>query len=186
MEPQKKSTRTIGVIIGAIVILALAVVAYFAENKPTDQTATQNDMSAQGTDTTPTQNTQNTTTPATSQNIPTESAPATTVPSTPKKTVSVYKDGTYSATGSYMSLGGEDQIGVTVTLANDVITAVDATNMAGDRTSSRFQDRFISGYKAYVVGKKISDVHLTRVSGSSLTPAGFNNALAQIQSQAKA
>ena len=185
MEPQKNSTRTIGVIIGAVVILALAGITFFSEQKPTDQTATQNDIPAQGTDTTATQNT-TTSAPVTSQNIPTESVPATTTPSTPKKVASVYKDGTYSATGSYMSPGGEDQIGVSVTLANDIITAVDATNMAGDRMSSRFQDRFISGYKAYVVGKKISDVHLSRVSGSSLTPAGFNDALTQIKSQAKA
>lgn len=97
-----------------------------------------------------------------------------------------YKNGTYSATGSYMSPGGEDQISVTLTLKNDTITDVSVTPAAGDRTSERYQNRFISGYKQYVIGKNIADVQLTAVSGSSLTPIGFNDALAQIKAQAKA
>jgi len=36
-----------------------------------------------------------------------------------------------------------------------------------------------------VIGKNIADVQLSRVSGSSLTPEGFNNALATIKSQAQ-
>jgi len=85
-----------------------------------------------------------------------------------------------------MSPGGNDQVAVTLTLANDVIVDVTATPSAQDRTSQRYQSRFVSGYKQYVLGKNISDVNLTSVSGSSLTPIGFNNALAQIKAQAKA
>jgi uncharacterized protein with FMN-binding domain len=166
MEPQKKSTRTIGVIIGAVVILALGGTMFFLENQPIDS------MSAQP---------NNPAVPVT-EAVSTQSVPRDTT----KKSMLVYKDGTYSATGSYMSPGGEDQIAISLTLTNDIITDVTATNMAGDHTSARFEDKFISGYKQYVVGKKISDVHLTKVSGSSLTPAGFNDALAQIKSQAKA
>jgi hypothetical protein len=40
-------------------------------------------------------------------------------------------------------------------------------------------------YKQYVVGKKIDEVQLTKVSGSSLTPQGFNDALAKIKAEAK-
>lgn len=113
--------------------------------------------------------------------------PATTsIPMGDKKTASVYKDGTYSATGSYMSPGGKDLLGVTITLADDVITSVTVTNGAGDHTSDRYQEKFISGYKQYVVGKNIADVKLTKVSGASLTPIGFNDALSQIKSKAKA
>ena len=108
------------------------------------------------------------------------------VPKQTMPTASVYNDGTYTATGSYMSPGGEDQISVTLTLANDIITSVSAVSGAGDRTSQRYQNDFLSGYKQYVVGKNIATVDLTRVSGSSLTPAGFDNALAQIMAQAKA
>jgi uncharacterized protein with FMN-binding domain len=117
------------------------------------------------------------------------SAPAVSVPppaTVPKKTASVYKDGTYTATGSYMSPGGEDQITVTLTLANDVITAVSVTPAAGDWTSQRYQSYFASGYKQYVVGQNIDNVNLTYVSGPSLTPAGFDDAISQIKAQAKA
>ena len=92
----------------------------------------------------------------------------------------------YTATGSYMSPGGEEQIKVTLTLANDIITNAAVTSLAYDRTSQRYQGMFISGYKQYVIGKDISTVDLTYVSGSSLTPKGFDDALSQIESQAKA
>ncbi|GEM_PF-935077 len=112
----------------------------------------------------------------------TASVPPATVP---KNYASVYKNGTYSATGSYMSPGGYDQISVTLTLANDIITSVSVTPGAGDRTSQRYQDRFIAGYQPYVIGKNIADVNLDIVSGASLTPIGFNDALSQIKAQAK-
>jgi uncharacterized protein with FMN-binding domain len=118
-------------------------------------------------------------TPVTTTSTP---PPATT----PKNYTSVYKDGTYTAIGSYMSPGGPDQISITLTLKNDVITAISATSMAGDGTSKRYQDMFISGYKQYVVGQNIANVNLMNVSGSSLTPIGFNDAISQIMSQAKA
>lgn len=104
----------------------------------------------------------------------------------PTSVATVYKDGTYSATGSYMSPGGYDEIGVTLTLSKDIVTSVTATNGAGDGTSSRYEDRFISGFKSYVVGQNIADVYLTKVSGASLTPKGFNDAIAQIKTKAKA
>ncbi len=85
-----------------------------------------------------------------------------------------------------MSPGGEDQISVTLTLANDIITGISATEGAGDGTSRRYQNAFLSGYKQYVIGQNIANVNLTRVSGSSLTPIGFDDALAQIKAQAKA
>ena len=104
----------------------------------------------------------------------------------PKNSVSMYKDGTYSATGQYMSPGGLDKIAITLTLSNDIVTDVSATPEPGDNTSARYQDKFISSYKDYVVGRNIADINLTKVSGSSLTPKGFNDALAQIKAQAKA
>ena len=128
----------------------------------------------------------------------TDPSPAPVAPTTPetppgivsgtttKKSVSVYKDGTYSATGSYMSPGGQDQLGVTVTLVNDIITSAVVTNGAGDDTSERYQQKFIAGYKQFVIGKNITDVNLTKVSGASLTPIGFNDALSQIKAKAKA
>lgn len=121
------------------------------------------------------------------QPLPTPTpAPVITTKPLPTKTSTLYKNGTYSATGSYMSPGGYDEIGVTVTLKDDVITSVSAVNMAGDNTSSRYEDRFISGMNQYVVGQNIKDVYLTKISGASLTPKGFNDAINQIKVQAKA
>lgn len=95
-----------------------------------------------------------------------------------------YKDGTYTATGDYQSPSQAEQITITVTLKNGVITDTSATNGAPDPTSQKFQNQFISGYKQQVVGKNINDVTLSRVSGSSLTPTGFNDALSKIKTQA--
>ncbi len=105
---------------------------------------------------------------------------------TGKTVSSTYKDGTYTATGSYRSPGGQDQIQITVALKNDIITSVSAVPMAGDRESKEYQAKFISGYQSVVVGKDISTLKLGAVSGSSLTPIGFNDAITQIKTQAQA
>ncbi len=107
-------------------------------------------------------------------------------PAITNKSSYVYRNGTYSATGSYSSPGGQDQVAVTLTLANDIITSVSVTPQAGDRTSQRYISKFLSGYQQYVVGQDISTLSLGRISGSSLTPIGFNNAISQIRAQAKA
>jgi uncharacterized protein with FMN-binding domain len=99
---------------------------------------------------------------------------------------SQFKDGTYSATGTYTSPGGDEKIGVTLTLQNDIVTAASVAPMPVSEDGQRFQARFAKGFKQYVVGKKITDINLTTVSGSSLTPIGFKNALTQIEAQAKA
>ncbi len=103
-----------------------------------------------------------------------------------KKTSSVYKDGTYSLDGPYMTPEGQAAINVSLTLTNDIITSANVTSSSGDHTSVRYQNGFISGYKQYVVGKNIADVQLSAISGASLTTEGFNNALAQIRTQAQA
>jgi uncharacterized protein with FMN-binding domain len=167
MEPQNKSYKTIGIVV-AVVIIAIVLVVIFTGKKPVDTTATTTDQ-----------------TPTTAADT-TATTPAQTVADTGKKTASEYKDGTYSATGSYMSPGGPDQVALSLTLKNDIITDATCTPEPGDNTSSRYQAIFAANYKQYVIGKDISTVHLTKVSGSSLTSKGFNDALAQIETQAKA
>jgi lipopolysaccharide export LptBFGC system permease protein LptF len=97
-----------------------------------------------------------------------------------------FKDGTYDATGSYATPGGQESIDVKVTLASGVITDATVTQQAISDEAHEYQAAFVSGYKSQVVGRKISDVSLSRVSGSSLTPGGFNSALDIIKSQAAA
>ena len=102
------------------------------------------------------------------------------------KRVSKYKNGTYSATGTYDSPAGLESIGVSLTIANDIVTNTSVTPEPSDRTSSRYQQMFANGYKTYVIGQNIDTIALDRVSGSSLTPIGFNNALAKIKAEAQA
>lgn len=97
-----------------------------------------------------------------------------------------YKSGTYSATGHYVSPGGPQQIGVTVTLDNATITKVDLDRSHTRGTSAEFQAKFAGGINSEVVGKNIDDLDVHKVSGSSLTSGGFNDAIAQIKSQARA
>ncbi|MEI6553118.1 MAG: hypothetical protein WCO09_00965 [bacterium] len=98
----------------------------------------------------------------------------------------LYKNGTYTADGPYNTPEGQVAISVTITITNDVITDANVTSVSGDNTSIRYQNKFISGYKQYVIGKSVDSVQLSNVSGSSLTPAGFNNAFASIKVQARA
>lgn len=108
----------------------------------------------------------------------TSTKPATT-------NANMYKDGTYTADGTYVSPGGPRDIGVTITLANGLITDTTTEVRATDATSKRLQQEFADNYKQMVVGKSIDEVNLTKVSGSSLTPKGFNDALTKIKTEAK-
>ena len=195
MEPQTYSIkRGVGVVIGILGIILTVTVSILGARKPAEVSAP-----IVTTDTlTPIQPSPVPVFVPTSQqtnDIPVTTTPSPTTPpvadiptqvNTAPVISSIYKDGTYSATGSYMSPGGVDQLGVSLTLSNDVITDVSVTPEAQDNTSLRYENIFAANYKQYVVGKDISTVYFNKVSGSSLTPTGFNNALSQIEAQAKA
>ncbi|HSX00887.1 MAG TPA: hypothetical protein VLF67_01480 [Candidatus Saccharimonas sp.] len=114
---------------------------------------------------------------------PGDAAPAPST--TPTSGASAYRDGTYAATGQYISPGGAQSIRITLTVQHDVVTATSAVSGAIDGESRQYQTMFISGYRAQVVGKPLSTLSLNRVSGSSLTSGGFNDAVAQIKAQAQ-
>jgi hypothetical protein len=175
-EPKAVSNKGIAIALGVIVVCAVIFIAVASGKKSATVTPVVNGTT--GTTTTPTQ------TPATVPPVPPVSSgtPADTV----KGAAYVYKNGTYAAIGSYMSPGGPDHLDVTLTLTKDIVTSATVTAAAGDPMSARYQAMFISGFKQYVVGKNIADVHVTKVSGSSLTGKGFNDALGQIELKAKA
>lgn len=106
--------------------------------------------------------------------------------SEPKAAAKVYKDGTYSATGNYLSPAGNDEIQVSLTLKNGVITAATYEGMAKMGKSKDFQAKFGAGYETAVVGKSIDSLSLGVINGSSLTPKGFMDAVAKIKAEAKA
>lgn len=116
-------------------------------------------------------------------------APASTTPSSqsslPVSGAQLYKDGTYTAEGAYLSPGGDESIVVSITVAHDTISDSTVQSGANDPTAIQYQADFINNYKPFVVGKPLNSVHVSVVSGSSLTSQGFNNALDQIKRQAK-
>lgn len=96
-----------------------------------------------------------------------------------------YQDGTYQATGKYISPGGEREIAISITLKDGVVTESTFEGFASDPASKRFQGEFAEGFKPLVVGKNIDELNLQKVSGSSLTPKGFMDALESIKTQAQ-
>jgi len=154
-DNSKKIITTVAVLLVAV-LLVVGVKAFSGDSATTD--ATTNDSTNTADKTTVSDNGDSSSTESSSDS-------------------SAYKNGEYTATGSYQSPGGNEEITVSVTLADGKITDTTATSGAKDRESKEFQSQFIEGYKNLVVGKSIDDIKLSRVSGSSLTSQGFNNAI---------
>lgn len=115
------------------------------------------------------------------------STPDTTDDTTQTETDSseaTYTDGTYEATGEYQSPNGTESLDVTITLENDVITAVEVVGAGGSPNTERFQGEFAGGIAAIVVGKDIDEISVSKVAGSSLASGGFNAAVEQIKADA--
>ena len=110
----------------------------------------------------------------------------TTEASAPADSDSAYVDGTYTAEGSYQTPESVETISVTVTLEDDIVTAVQVTGNPTKRESEQYQSEFIGGISDEVVGKSIDDLSVSRVAGSSLTSGGFNEAIDQIKLDAAA
>ena len=96
-----------------------------------------------------------------------------------------YKDGTYSADGNYVSPNGTETVGVELTLANGTVADVKITQHPSNPNTRKFQGEFAGGIQAQVVGKKLDDLNVSKVAGSSLTSGGFNDAVQKIKAQAK-
>ncbi len=169
--------------VDAVVVTAAPVTeaASKTTTKPVTTTATKTQT------TTPTTTTTTTTSPT---SAPVSTTPATTTATTTSPTptpapASVYKDGTYSVTTSYRVPEASAQtMGVTLTIVNDIVTAVSLNKTATDGTSLAYQNAFEGGYKTFVVGKNIASISLSRVSGASLTSRSFNDALSAIKTKA--
>jgi hypothetical protein len=186
--------------IAAVVGLLIIVLAAYAVANQSSKQATQVKSSPQSSPTpsgtpvkspsptsapspqaTPTPVPAGTPTPATVAPTP---KPPTPTPTPPPAVVTIYQNGTYSATGHYSSPGGLEALGVTLTVSNDIVTASQVSSGATNPTAQSYQQQFIAGYQSQVVGKPLSAINVTKVSGSSLTPHGFNDAVTQIKSQA--
>ena len=123
------------------------------------------------------------TTAAPAQGSNLQPAPSTT--QTPNQT-SKYKDGTYTATGSYVSPGGPESVEIQTTLKDGKISDVNVTPKATNSKSVRYQGLFADGIKGVIVGKSLdSNLDIGVVNGSSLTGMGFTQAIDLVRQQAQ-
>ncbi len=97
-----------------------------------------------------------------------------------------YKDGDYSEQGTYASPGGTELISVSLTLKSNLVTALTVKTVKADPTATQYEAMFEAGIDKIVVGKNLNSLNVTRVSGSSLTSQGFDDALTKIKADAKA
>ncbi|MFF2086917.1 calcium-binding protein [Nocardia sp. NPDC058176] len=111
---------------------------------------------------------------------------AEAVPSAQNEESGAYTPGEYQAEGSYQTPGGTQKVGVTVTLAADGTVDAVRVDPRGTGGSLALQARFAGGIANEVVGKKIDELNVTKVSGSSLTSGGFNAAIESIKNEAAA
>lgn len=97
-----------------------------------------------------------------------------------------YADGSYSAEGAYQTPETVEQISVTLTLEDGVVTDVEVTGDPQARETEQYQGQFIDGIAEEVVGVAIDELNVSRIAGSSLTSGGFNSAVEDIKEQAAA
>ncbi len=165
--------KFLGVALVAALLVAVGGFAYFKKVDAPEVTPTA--TSEKNTPALPVASSTTTITPATKEEI--EKTPAPT---------GMFKDGVYTTQGAYTSPAGKESVSITLTIKDDVIVAATGSVLATNAASQKFQTQFVGGFAVQVIGKKISEVSLSKVSGSSLTPKGFNDAVLKIQAEAKA
>lgn len=96
-----------------------------------------------------------------------------------------FEAGNYEATGLYQSPGGVQEVLVRMELDEEgTVVEVEVEPQARVGNAAQFQQQFARGIRAKVVGVPITDLDVTRVSGSSLTSGGFNAAVEKIIEEA--
>lgn len=107
-------------------------------------------------------------------------ATGTTAPS-----MSLYRNGRYTAMGHYLTPGGNESIAVSVDVEADTITASAIQVEATSPTARQFQEQFRTTIAGRITAQPLSALSVSRVSGASLTSLGFNDALVKIRQEAK-
>lgn len=168
--------RLVATVISLIIIAGVVV---YTDHVEASDGNTSNAANVTATTSTPSTNSTPHSTTPTDMAAPTTSSSSSSISSG-------YKDGTYSATSDYYVPHGDEEIQVSLTLKDGVVTGASIQNSESDRESVGYQKDFASAYKSYVVGKKISGLRLSVISGASDTTQGFNDAVSQIASKAQA
>lgn len=93
-----------------------------------------------------------------------------------------YADGVDTATGEH---GGQpSHITVKATLKDGIVTAVVVAPHAYVPRSLELQRAFAAAVPKVVVGKRVDQIKVGKLAGSSGTTKGFNDAMRQIRQQA--
>lgn len=93
--------------------------------------------------------------------------------------------GTYAYDVTYATPAGNTDMTVTFALKNNVITDVNLAGNPQHQTSLQYETLLEAELGTLIIGKELSQVPAiaAKTAGSSLTPAGFNQALAQLQAE---
>lgn len=118
---------------------------------------------------------------------PADATPTTSeTSSTDDNSSATVNDGDYEAEAEYSNPAGVSKVKVELTLADGKISDITVTPEATNGTSKGFQAKFAGGIADEVVGKSLDELDVSKVSGSSLTSQGFNQAIEQIKADATA
>lgn len=96
-----------------------------------------------------------------------------------------YVDGTYTATGPYVVAGVSNEIEVTVTIENNVVTHLEVVEATDHATSRSYQVRFAAAIESEVVGRSVNELDVHRVAGASVTSKGFRRAMDAIREHSR-
>jgi hypothetical protein len=94
----------------------------------------------------------------------------------------IIMDGSYVDEQQYMTPGGEEDIRVTVTVENDIITDVELIGFGElHQNSARYIKAVAAELPSLIIGKPIDNMELpTNIAGSSLTVAAFKESVQDI------
>lgn len=174
-------------IIAVLVVIALAGVGIFAlqSDEPTTtpaESTTAREVEEETSEPTVVTEPEESATPPT---VDTESEPIETdTPTIPAVADTTYDDGSYTASASYLTPARvSHDMDVTLTITDDVVTAVSITYDGGAANTSSLK-RFDGAYQAAVIGVSLEELSLSRIGGASLTSNAFNEAVSDIRNQA--
>lgn len=115
----------------------------------------------------------------------TTDSPTTSTNDSPASTsTGSYKNGTYTASTSYMVPRGTNTINVTLTIVDGVITSISTKHTSNDHESALYIDSFDSDIDDATTGESLSGFSVSRIGGASLTTDAFNDVLDTIRTDA--
>ncbi len=119
------------------------------------------------------------------EETPTPVVQEVAVPNTETTTTNDYRDGSHTTKVTYLTpMKSESILDVTLMVTNDIVTDAQIVYSQGAENDPNAQ-RFETAYRTEVIGKDIDTLNLSRVGGASLTTSAFNEALANIKTDAK-